>query len=548
MPSRTLITILTFALLAAGGLRGAEDDPAQRVVILANSADDESVALARYYAQRRGVPAENIIALPLSKEEIISRTEFQTTLGQPLQDELVKRHWIDGLATDETDPLGRKRYLMMGHRISYLVLCRGVPLRIDHDPAQPADTRSPPANEALRTNGAAVDSELALLAQSGYPQTGFVANPLFHNASPLRLTEGQVVKVSRLDGPTWADARRLVDQAMAAERTGLIGRAYIDLGGPHPQGDAWLAEAGKKLAALGYETDTDHKPETMTAEARFDAPAFYFGWYIGDLNGPFKREGFRFPPGAIALHIYSYSAWTLHSATAGWVGPLISRGVTATFGNVNEPYLQFTLQPQLLVEALSRGWSLGDAAAYAQPVYSWMTVVVGDPLYRPFRVPIEDQWRNRAALPAESRAYVLVRQMRLLTASGRSAEAIRLGREAQQAGASLPVALTLAELEAAAGDREGAGHSLEDLLNPGAFTVAEAPLAVAGARQFEALGEQKAALEVWEKLLDRSRLTREDRVAWLPAGLATARAAKDLRLISHWEADLEVLGSARADK
>ncbi len=548
MHSRTLIALLAFVLPAVSGLRAAEDDPAQRVIILANSAADDSVALARYYAQRRGVPAENIIAFPLSKEEIISRTEYQTTLGQPLQDELVKRHWIDGLATDESDALGRKRYVMLGHRISYLVICRGVPLRIEHDPAQPVDLHPPLLNQALRTNGAAVDSELALLAQSGFPLTGFVSNPLFHNASPMRLTEGQVVKVSRLDGPTGADARRLVDQAMAAESTGLIGRAYIDLGGPHPQGDGWLAEAGKKLEALGFETDTDHKPETMTAEARFDAPAVYFGWYIGDLNGPFKREGFRFPPGAIALHIYSYSAWTLHSATAGWVGPLIARGVTATFGNVNEPYLQFTLQPQLLVEALSRGWSLGDAAAYAQPVYSWMTVVVGDPLYRPFRVPIEDQWRNRAALPAESRAYVLVRQMRLLTAAGQGAEAIRLGREAQQTGASLPVALTLAELEAATGDRAGARQSLEELLNPGAFTAAEAPLAVAGARQLEALGEQKAALEVWDKLLDRSRLTREDRVVWLPLGLATARSAKDLRLISHWEADLEVLDSARPGK
>ena len=548
MAHRSLIPLLAFVLLVTVGLRGAEDDPARRVIILANSADDGSVSLARYYAQRRGVPAENIIVLPLPTEETISRTEFQTTLNQPLQDELVKRHWIDGLASDETDQLGRKRYVMLGHRISYLVICRGVPLRIDHDPALPVELHGPLLNQALRTNAASVDSELALLAQSGFPLTGFVANPLYRNAAPLRLTEGQVVKVSRLDGPTWGDARRLVDQAILAEGTGVIGRAYIDLGGPHPQGDGWLAEAGKELAALGFETDTDRRPETMPVTARFDAPAFYFGWYIGDLNGPFTREGFRFPPGAIALHIYSYSATTLHSATSGWTGPLVAHGVTATFGNVNEPYLQFTVQPQLLVEALQAGRNLGDAAAYAQPVFSWMTIVVGDPLYRPFQVSFEDQWRNRATLPASLRAYVVLRRMRQLAAAGKGAEAVQVGREAQQAGDSIPVALTLAELQAAAGDREAAGHSLEGLLAPGVFTAAEAPLAVAGARQLEALGELKSALAVWEKLLDRSRLAREDRMAWLPLGLATAQAAKDLRLAAHWEADLQVLDPARLKK
>ncbi|MDQ5979321.1 MAG: hypothetical protein QG602_2295, partial [Verrucomicrobiota bacterium] len=57
---------LTFTLaLPAEGLE-------ERLVILANSRQPESVALARFYAEQRDVPAANIVALPLPVEESIT--------------------------------------------------------------------------------------------------------------------------------------------------------------------------------------------------------------------------------------------------------------------------------------------------------------------------------------------------------------------------------------------------------------------------------------------------------------------------------------------
>ena len=41
----------------------------------------------------------------------------------------------------------------------------------------------------------------------------------------------QTVMVGRLDGPTPAIARRLVDDAMEVEKTGLTGTFYIDARG-----------------------------------------------------------------------------------------------------------------------------------------------------------------------------------------------------------------------------------------------------------------------------------------------------------------------------
>jgi uncharacterized protein (TIGR03790 family) len=46
----------------------------------------------------------------------------------------------------------------------------------------------------------------------------------------------------------------------------------------------------------------------------------YFGWYAGAVNGPFTVPVFRFPPGAIAVHIHSYSAQSLRSDKQYWCG------------------------------------------------------------------------------------------------------------------------------------------------------------------------------------------------------------------------------------
>jgi uncharacterized protein (TIGR03790 family) len=130
-------TFLLLVLLAGGLARPAlcaGDSLASSVIILANSADPDSLRLAAHYAAVRGVPVENLVALPMPAGETISWPEFVGAIWQPLQDELVRRGWIDAIRTPLVDAVGRKKYAMVGHRIAYLVVCRGVPLRIADDP------------------------------------------------------------------------------------------------------------------------------------------------------------------------------------------------------------------------------------------------------------------------------------------------------------------------------------------------------------------------------------------------------------------------------
>jgi hypothetical protein len=115
-----------------------------------------------------------------------------------------------------------------------------------------------------------------------------------------------------------------------------------------------------------------------------DHAAFYLGWYSGSVEGPMARDDFRFEPGAIAVHIHSYSASTLRDAGADWAGPLLAHGAAATLGNVYEPYLDLTPHLDVFVDRLRNGFNFAESAYASLPEVSWMATCVGDPLYRPY--------------------------------------------------------------------------------------------------------------------------------------------------------------------
>lgn len=381
---RRLLQLVLVGALFPAGLARADDDVTSRVIVLANSRSAESIALATFYVVQRGVPAANVIALPMPEAETITWRQFVDEIHRPLQDSLVQRGLIEGVSSSLVDRVGRRRYAFTSQKISYLVVCRGVPLRIGNDASLLAG--GPRIPDPFQRNDAAVDSELSLLATANAESTGYLSNPLFQREAPAVPPEAALtLKVSRLDGPDWTSARQLVTSAIAAEKNGLRGRYYVDLGGPHREGDDWLRATRAELTRLGFDGEVEETPALFDANKALESPLFYFGWYTGDCTGALARSDFHFLPGAIALHIHSFSAQTLHSSTVSWCGPLIAHGVTATVGNVFEPYLQLTHRPDLLMHALAQGKRWGDAVYYSIPVLSWQGVAIGDPLYQPFK-------------------------------------------------------------------------------------------------------------------------------------------------------------------
>jgi tetratricopeptide (TPR) repeat protein len=213
--------------------------------------------------------------------------------------------------------------------------------------------------------------------------------------------------VSRLDAPTPEIARGLVDKALEAEANGLWGRAYIDVrGNVEPgmrQGDEWLRGAANVCKALGFETVVDEYGEVFPTSFPMSHIAFYAGWYREHVAGAFTLPKVEFMPGAFAYHLHSFSAPTLRDASRHWAGPLLAKGATCTMGCVDEPFLGGT--PDVSVFAarwIYDGFTFGEAAYAAQPVVSWQTTVVGDPLFRPFgrnpQVQHEDLVRKQSKL------------------------------------------------------------------------------------------------------------------------------------------------------
>lgn len=369
-----------------------EIDESSQVAVVFNRSMDESEAVARHYAERRGIPADNLFGLKLPESEAISRSDYEKRLEKPLRKALEKFGLMEVFDEKTTD---RNGALATG-KIRYLVLCYGVPSKIEEDSRHREDGSEefPPE---LRVNRASVDSELSVLPRRERESrlVGPLQNFLYASTNRTELTPANgLLMVARLDGPTAAIARGLVDKAIEAETNGLWGRAYFDLrgmtDGPYKIGDDWLRGAHKIVRRMGWETYLDEAPTTLPVEYPLDRVGLYAGWYSdsGRVNGPFTRDSVDFMPGAIAYHLHSFSAQQIRTSDNYWVGPLLAKGAAATMGFVHEPYLQFTPDmTAFFARIIALGFSFGEAAYTAQQALSWQTTVIGDPLYRPYRKP-----------------------------------------------------------------------------------------------------------------------------------------------------------------
>jgi len=363
------------AVLAMGASAPGQTE-AERVIVLASESVPEGVAVARHYMAARGIPAANLCVVRAPAAEEISRDQFDETIWKPLRAFLAE--WegrFDVALADATLALS-----LGERRAKYLVPVFGVPIKV---------TGYEDVKTMYLSKAAAVDSELALLPSGGHPLVGSLVNPYFGADAPFGPPlDGGMILVSRLDGPSAAIARRLVDDALWAEQGGLKGRAYVDTRGittgGYAVGDRWLLRAASSLERAGFATEVDTRPEILPLAHPMPDAAVYLGWYHESAAGPMTKLDFRFNRGAIAYHLQSFTGAAIRDPKNHWVGPLLVHGACVTAGAVYEPFLTGTPSVDILVDRLLKGYSWGEAAWMAQPLVSWQMCFIGDPLYRPF--------------------------------------------------------------------------------------------------------------------------------------------------------------------
>lgn len=385
-----------------------------KVYVVANSDDPDSLAIADFYASARGIPKGNIVGLPMPKAGKISKTEYFEKIENPLVAELAKRGALKAVKLGGREPSGREIYSYVSHDIGFLVLCRGVPWGVNPSPNSPAP--NPPKSFS---DAASVDSEISGRFVSSKSFAGFVKNPLFNNYSwAMTPSITGTIPVARLDGVSRADVEASVRNALEAEKKGVRGRVYIDESKREKTGDKWLSAAGKILSAAGFDVSENTEPRLFGFADRMDAPAFYFGWYAFNPAGYFADKNFKFPAGASALHIFSFSAANMRDRNS-WTPAFTAEGASATFGNVYEPYLGGTHYPHVYVLALARGMSAGEAATAAMPFLSWQGVFVGDPMFKPFKTDLKKQMENiDAGEIDELSQYSVIRMVNSISKKG----------------------------------------------------------------------------------------------------------------------------------
>jgi uncharacterized protein (TIGR03790 family) len=244
--------------------------------------------------------------------------------------------------------------------------------------------------------GASFDSELSLIMwEDGYQLLRWQPNYLrtAYDNSQLRKIH-RTMMVSRLDAPTILLAKGLVDSAIKVEKDGLKGTAYFDARG--------LAKPDQQATPGSYEdydralihTAEGVKQQTDVPMVLDDKPglfqpgqcpnaALYCGWYsLGKYV-----DAFEWAPGAVGYHLASSEAVTLHDENSqAWCKRMLEDGVAATIGPVYEPYLFAFPRPEEFFALLLRGeLPLVECYYRTQPLNSWMMVLIGDPLYTPYK-------------------------------------------------------------------------------------------------------------------------------------------------------------------
>jgi uncharacterized protein (TIGR03790 family) len=352
------------------------------VLVVINEASPASVEIGEYYIAKRNIPADNVVRIRTAVRDDMDRGSFEFDIERPTSELLTRRGMQD--------------------RILYIVLTKGIPLRIR-------------GTAGLEGTVSSVDSEVTMLYRRligmPAPPAGRIPNPYYlgaqvtAEAKRFSHANHDIYLVTRLDGYTVEDVRKLIDRGSAPSRNGIFvldQRAAI-VG--NRIGDEWLRTAAERLTTGGLGDRV--LLETTKAPAAGKTPALgYYSWGSNDPGIVARTVDIPFAPGALAGMFVSTDARTLTEPPPSWTlgrwgdqkgyfagspqsmtGDLVRAGVTGVAGHVAEPFLDGSSRPQILFPAYVAGFNLAESFYLSIPYVSWQNIVIGDPLCAPFERP-----------------------------------------------------------------------------------------------------------------------------------------------------------------
>lgn len=363
-----------------------------RVLVIQNSDSPVSKQIAQHYMSKRGV--KNVLEVhcidsaTAAANETLPFAQFKEAIEKPL-----------------------KEYLAKNPQIDFIVLTKGVPIRLTGAPS------------GLNNNQPSLDSYIAgmdyfdrpqalkvVIDEGGWKGNCFVNNYFNSNERFSHAKHGGYL-VTRLDGYTVEAAMALVDSSVASDgkSAGLIfldanaspdaadvarapllpvkdGQTFMEnisgLGVKDFNADILASAENLKKAGVNHELEG-----TPTFVGGKQNLIGYVSW--GSNDGKFDEAGYkalRFVPGAIAETAVSTSGRTFLKTSGGQslIADLIDNKVTGAKGYCDEPFLPAIASPTILFDRYTKGWTLAESFYAASRFVAWEDIVLGDPLAKPF--------------------------------------------------------------------------------------------------------------------------------------------------------------------
>jgi uncharacterized protein (TIGR03790 family) len=429
------------------------------------------------YETLREIPAANVLRITLGTERQITPEQYWSKAAPPI-----------------------RKYLEANPEIRCILTTSGVPYTI-----QAIDGKD---------EGAAFDSELAaILREQPGDRKRRQPNPLYlAGGNPYGISDPrklQMVYVVRLDGPDLKTITRMVEDAIAVEKSGFEGPVFGDAQGidgitGYGYGDFSVRSAIDRLSGAGFDSKLDMKQESWKQPKggvgdQAAGAALYVGWYdLVNFQDIFGRQGLA--RGSIAWHIASQECQNLWDPSGQWCLNLMKRGAAVTLGPVREPFVTAFPQGDIFIEALLSGGSVAESYWLALPQVSWAMVVLGDPLYRPFALHPRPTLVARAYVAGESNHILL---------KGETKSLLVLVECVGPEGSETP-ALT-AFVEPDMGLTAASGSVAIPALKAGQTVVVRVPSVTAGA---DSTGMFRLRLNAWDDQKRRRQILLEGRIGF----------------------------------
>lgn len=395
-PSLLALLILTAVVHAEPVPAPPARRTANQVLLVYNAASPVSKSVADDYAAKRQI--ENVVAIHCV-DSALSR-----------DNETIE---LETYAANVETPI--RNYLWSHHQIQFIVLTKGIPIRIMGSHTGVRGDHSPPTTPlrmCLDSALAAMDYDHLAGARklriTGSGATGFgYANRYWNANEPFSHERFGGYLVTRLDGYTEADAKALVARALTAERHrpdgsilfdaqpifGLgdskdqppaIHGSVIEAESPYSDYNADMRKAHDLLRSRGIPDELDLTEPFIGGRSNL---AGYFSWGSNDAKFSHAAyESLTFAPGSIADTAVSTSGRTFLPTHGGQslIPDLLSHGLTCAKAYTDEPLLQAMASPSIALDLYTRGYTMAEAFYAASHFVGWEDLVLGDPLCCPY--------------------------------------------------------------------------------------------------------------------------------------------------------------------